>query len=366
MQRQHYRAFPHPIAFAGVSNLKRFYPTVPVREIREWLTKEDQYTRKRELKKPRYNFTFSDEPRHRMQIDLIDLRPLRSRNRNVSYYFLCIDSFSRRVWLQGMKRKTAAETREAFENILNRMSRSDQIKHCTMDDGTEYKGVFLQFLQERGIEKHIARKHATIAERAIRSIKSLMGSHAAFRETLQHVGIMQDIAETYNNRYHRGIGTSPNEADRVENIEAVRYYVALQRREKIHSQFQKKPEFRIGDLVRVAAVPATWQRSYHPTFTREIFRVVEVIQTLPEPMFRVQALGNRGRILKNRWYGAELQKVDIDSLKVSKVLWRKRRNNPHSGAAEVLVEWAGLPPELATYVDVNELRNLSRTGPEWR
>lgn len=369
MDLEAYRTLSHPAAFSGVGGASRYFEGASEKSVRDSLTRSDAYTRTREVKPPDYNYTFVNNLRELLEVDLMDMTQLSSRNRGIAYYLVVIDVFSKRVFIAGMKRKTAAAAREAFETILSEMPMSDRIARVHLDDGNEWKGPFAQLLRERGIEKKVASRHASTVERVQRSLKSLIARYMTEYETVNHTDVIGRVLDTYNNRFHRTIQTSPMLADLPENVAGVRYAVEVGRRDKLDRQYRKEPKFAVGDIVRVQLSRNTWQRSFQPTFGTRFYKVARVHRSLPEPMYTVQKVGPNEREESRRRYATELQKVNLDAFKISKVHWRKKRRHPNTGREQVLVNWQGLPEEeaYASYVDVDSIAGRVRAyGRLWR
>lgn len=315
----------------------------------------------REVKRPDYNFMYVHRSRDLLEIDLMDLQQLASRNKNFKYYLCVIDAFSRKAWAEPIKAKTPALVRNAFEKILDRMERAVEVRRIHCDDGNEWKGAFDAFLRQKGIERTIATRHAHIVERLQRTLKSLLSKHMAQYETVNHLEAMPHVLQTYNGRHHRSINTTPNLGDLSRNALAVRYAMSINRADRMHRQLRKKEKFKEGDLVRIQRRKHTFQRSFHPTFTTEIFKISKVHRSLPEPMYSVKMLDDDDddEPLPRRRYSTELQKVDLEEFKISKVHWGKKRTNPATGQQELFVEFAGLPKSFGAYIP--KVAALSRT-----
>jgi len=358
-----YTTLGHPTAFGSVTKLKAFYPHVSQKRIERDLSSQDAYTRTRQVKRPDFNFTYAGRTRELLEGDLMDVSQLRTRNRNISFFLCIVDAFSRYAFVEPMVRKTAASTRAAFEAILERMPRSEEILKFSSDSGTEFLGTFSELLRNRGIQKIVARRHSSIVERFQGSFKRLLARYMVDSESVRFVDVADRALETYNRRWHRTIGTSPHFADQPEHVEAVRYALALGRADSIARQHKKKPKFKVGDLVRVQRNKHTWQRTFHPTFSTEFYKVVAVHTSLPEIMYSVKGLSAGAVVERDRKYSTELQRVRPEAFKIAKVHWRKKRVNEETGAEQVLVDWAGLPPgEYSTYVNRADLVNYKRSA----
>jgi lysyl-tRNA synthetase class II len=67
--------------------------------------------------------------------------------------------------------------------------------------------------------------------------------------------------------------------------------------QKTNSLRAKIPEgrtkFKVGDLVRITNEKVKFAKGYEQTFSTEIFRVVKVIQRLPQPVYELSDLQTR-------------------------------------------------------------------------
>ena len=77
-------------------------------------------------------------------LDLIDLSSYKSTNNRFKYILNVIDVFSRRIWLQGMKKKTSKALIDTFKIILNKAKVNPS--YLISDNGGEFKNKeFLDF-----------------------------------------------------------------------------------------------------------------------------------------------------------------------------------------------------------------------------
>ena len=362
MDYNRYTTLPDPTAFAGLNQLNRFYP-VPAKWLREQLTAVDSYTRHREAKKPLYNPTFVREPRRLLQADLLDKSRLKSRNANIPYWLVVIDSFTRFAWIRPLKNKFATTTADAFETILDEMSDSEKVKLLLTDRGKEFVGgPFQTVLRNRNIEHIFPQFHAPHVERFNRTIQSIVGKYLTEYATARFVDIMHLAVQSYNTRVHRMIGMTPAEAELRENQDKVRLALETYYRTKIYKNVddkksnmarKKKSKFAVGDLVRKVAKRSKFFRSFHPTFASELYKISQIYAHLPTTLYGLEDLeGNR---LSGRYYPRELQKVSdlLSSFKVDKI--HEWRTNPITGEEEAKVSFEGLPSRYKRFVPVASL-----------
>ena len=156
---------PHATAFSGRSMLDNFYRgRVTSDRIRNDLETSNTYTQMRPPKKPIWNPTYTHTVGDQLQIDLMDMQQLRQYNRGIGYALICEDAFSRYAFFRLLKRKTAAEVKAAFEDIVDNDLPFRPIR-LVHDDGSEWKSVFRRFCAQRGIQQTISRRHPAYVER---------------------------------------------------------------------------------------------------------------------------------------------------------------------------------------------------------
>jgi hypothetical protein len=75
-------------------------------------------------------------------------------------------------------------------------------------------------------------------------------------------------------------------------------------------------KFKVGDLVRIRKGKLQFAKGYEQTFSTEIFRVVKVIQRMPQPVYEFTNL--RNRYVEGNFYNYELVNVTYHEKQNSK------------------------------------------------
>ena len=60
--------------------------------------------------------------------------------------------------------------------------------------------------------------------------------------------------------------------------------------EKARSQRGKKPRFKVGDIVRLQLHKDVFSRGYKPTYSFELYEVMEVLNKMPVTMYMLKNL----------------------------------------------------------------------------
>ena len=211
-------------------------------------------------------------PSQIVQMDLMDLQQISGSNSNYKYVLLCIDCFSKKIWLRKLKTKTGAETSEAIKSIIIDMDWPPQT--VIFDEGLEFynKNVNMLFSQYN-IHSYSIRTStkAGAAERAIRTIKSRIWKYFTEHHTKRWIDILEDTQDNYNNTYHRIIKRTPNEVT-WKNRKAVFKTMFPKIDDRI------KCKLREGNKVRVAIYKDIFKKGYTQNWSAEIYTVYKVFQ----------------------------------------------------------------------------------------
>lgn len=136
-----------------------------------------------------------------LQADLIEMQQFKRENRGYRYILIVIDTFSKRVYAESLKDKTAKETTKAMEIIFGKVGQ--RIRNVQTDDGKEFFNDIMKrlFTQYDNINHYstYSRKKSSIVERVIRSIKKKLYMQFNLRGSHKWYDILQKVINTYNN-----------------------------------------------------------------------------------------------------------------------------------------------------------------------
>ena len=163
-----------PLAYSGSPHLNKRDSA----RVFDWLTEQDAFTLHRQVRKkfPRRSYHVSNVD-DLWEIDLMDLRTLRSDNDDNTSVMVVIDVFSKFAFAEPQEKKNASCVCEGFRNVLNRAGGRSPII-LQSDRGEEFTNkTFLDFVKKQHILFRIAPSPDVItacAERFIRSLKTRM------------------------------------------------------------------------------------------------------------------------------------------------------------------------------------------------
>ena len=151
-------------------------------------------------------------------------------NDGVKYLLLAVDSLCPEVRVQPLKSKTALVAKLAFESKVNFENFQFPIM-LWVDKSKEFKAEFEKLCTENEIEVYhtYSETKSCMAERYIRTLKTLLYKYFEEYQTFRCIPQLQKIVSLVNKRRNRAIGMA---ADGV-NAKHVPHLVSLQRRRSL-------------------------------------------------------------------------------------------------------------------------------------
>ena len=337
-----------PSAFTGIDNIWRCNKKISKEKIRKFLQGQETYTVNRQHRKKfqrkRYEVTNINDL---WQIDLMDFQSISKENDGYKFILICIDVFSKYLWVEKLKNKTSSEVVRAFKLIL----KGNYCVNLESDSGKEFLGSpFKSFVKKEGINFFCNvddSTHACVVERAIRTFKQRLYKYFYYKKTLRYVNVYKKICKSYNKTYHSVIGMAPED---VSDNNILEVYNNTRKRYKIPAM--KKPKYRRGQFVRISNRKEIFAKgSKGENFSLEIFEISKVVKHAPV-MYELKDLLNEPII--GKFYEPELQLVQFDpnqEYEINKILKKRIRR----GIQEILVTWKGYPKKFSSWIEAKNI-----------
>jgi len=206
--------------------------------------------------------------------------------------------------------------------------------------------MFKDFCQKNNIKfiNPQASVHAAFVERFNRTLQLLMYKYMSDNETERYIDVLPKLVNTYNNRIHRIIKTTPQRAELDNNGEHLN--LALLQQKQIEKIKKKKPTLPVGSFVRIAKQKGKFSRSYDEQTMQEIFKIKHIDIKKPIPLYHLTDYDGKEDIVGG-FYEFELTPVETNVFRIEKVL--KKRT--FRGKRQIFVKWKGFGEKYNSWID---------------
>ena len=335
------------LAYSGINKLwrqvKEDRKKIKYSDLKTWLEEQEVYTlHKPAIKKFRYRKVIVCGLDDQWQADIVEMGP----DSGFRYILTVIDVLSKYAWAIPLKSKRGSEMAEAFKSIF-KDRRPNKIQ---FDEGREFYNRNVKDLFETQDIKWFSTrsdKKASVVERFNRTLKSRMYKYFTDHQTKKWVKVLDQLVSGYNNTYHRSIGMTPIQASDPKSEDLVWYTLYG----SYLSAEYGTPKFNIGDTVRISKYKNVFAKGYLPNYTRELFRVKQIIFG-PVIVYTLEDLS--GKDIEGTFYEQELSLDTTKEYKVEKVLRKKKIK----GIDYALVKWLGYDNKFNSWEPIENIRKL--------
>ena len=169
----------------------------------------------------------------------------------------------------------------------------------------------------------------------------------AKNNTCHYLGVINKLAIGYNISVHSTIGMPPSKVT-PSNI-----YSLWRKVNSLRAKFpQSRVKFKVGFLVRITKEKVKFAKGYERTFSTEIFGVVKVIPSVPQPVYELSDL--QGRPIEGQFYNYELIKVTVSPQTEFQIVKLVRTRN-NDGIKEHLVKWKGYDATFNSWINATDI-----------
>lgn len=273
-----------------------------------------------------------------IQADLAIMLPYSKVNNGYNYILIVINAFSKYVWAEPIKTKTGKDVVAAMSKILAQMSPP---KNLQTDNGKEfYNGQFQKLMLKYSINHYstFSALKASIAERVIRTIKSMLWKQFSMQGSYKWLNILPEIVARYNNTIHSTTGVKPNWVN-DKNAKSILAFNNLK------TVDQRKPKYKKGDFVRISKYRHVFSKGYKPNWTNEIFKIKKVKLTNPTTYILEDS---KQEEIQGGFYTEELQTAKYpDIYLIEKIVRRK--------GDKIFVKWLGMDQTHNSWINKNSV-----------
>ena len=278
-------------------------PMVTKKDVQAW--REKYVPRKAPLRG--YNSYVAPKPLHNFQVDLFwykfeqptapklkDQKGKKDTGGVQQYGVLAVDSFTKYTHVVPLDRKSANPWLDALQEIFAKMGTPKQV--YSDPDATLNSNPVQDYFKNQGIEHIQTREHAPIAERTIRTLKSLIDKRMEDRPKIW-TEYLPEVLKKYNEKMvHSATGLTPADAKEDTN-----YLYAKTNLEVKKIKNRKYPELAVGDRVRVYRKKKKGDKERVPVWEEDVKKITGIKTSHGQTLYNVnnsRTLYIRSNLLK--------------------------------------------------------------------
>ena len=247
------------------------------------------------------------EKNEQWEIDLAENKDLSRFNNQFRYWLVCIDVYSRYIWVELLKKKTAKNVAVKFENIIKKAKNSPKKIQC--DEGTEFQDIRKNLSKKYNFSvfhTHNREIKASRVERVIGTLKTMVCRVLTVTQQFDYYTYFPIIIKRYNNSPHSSLdGFTPHDVYNKSTKEKKIKHLML--RKMMMPIIFTKNVIKEGTRVQIARKKeSVFEKSSLRNWTNEIFKINKVFITDPVT-YELEDL--KGEKISGIFYREELQKI---------------------------------------------------------
>jgi len=228
------------------------------------------------------NSYVAKRPHQEYQLDLFFINE--SEDQEFSTGLLMIDIFTKFMTVVPVKTKQADDILDGIKRAFTNMGKYPEMLY-TDDEGSFKSTQAERFYKEHNINHIVTRTHAPYAERAIRTIKSMIFRRLERKEdALWHdPEVLSNALVTYNYKMtHSSTRMTPEDAKKAHNQTEVRV------RLEAHSVKKRKyPDVAVGDLVRIYTKKKNFKKEHVPVWSQNKYKITKIDESHGQKFYYV-------------------------------------------------------------------------------
>ena len=245
------------------------YDNISLSNVQHYLNQQKSYLifkQRQDLKRfASYKLYF---PFQLLEADLMSLFKYKDSNKGVLYVLICVDAFSKRMFVRGLKDKMGQTVSKAFKDILDQIGKG---VYCTITDlGSEFKSKYWKKICKDYsiIHKFSTTGHCHIVERHIRTLHTLIARYMEAYNTENYIDALQQICHNYNSRIHSATNFPPSKVDNTNQYEIYKYM-----KKNTTTYDRKQYRFKIGEKVYISYSKSVFDKEDKARYSFEVYTI---------------------------------------------------------------------------------------------
>ena len=268
---------------ATLEDAKKYNSNITYDDVKRW--KERNTERKTNLRG--FNSFIVNKPFVEFQMDLAFFFDLNKETNDKTYLgiLLMIDIFTKYVAVVLIKTNTIPDVLEAVKDCLKKMGGKPEMIYSDNEGAWSTGTLIDKYFQAEKIQHIITRSHAPVAERTIRTIKSMVYQRVE-KTKEKWYNVIGPVVLIYNNKMvHSSVRMTPNEARKPANEVNVRLNLQLNR-----TKLRKYPNVSVGDHVKLYRKKDKLDKDRKSLWSSNSYKVENIIHVGQEAMFKLEGI----------------------------------------------------------------------------
>ena len=163
-----------------------------------------------------------------------------------------------------------------------------------------------KFLESRNIKLYhtYSKIKSSYIERFWRTLFTNIRRYMTERNTLKYYDVLQDFVKLYNSSYHSTIKMAPMDVHKDNEMQIWHSIYKKMFNDEVQVN---KPEFNVGDLVRISVEKGIFEKGYEAYWSKEIFKIDRIRPGNPN-VYYLKDL--KGEDVTGAFYPQELDAAD--------------------------------------------------------
>lgn len=267
---------------ATLADAKKYDPTITYEDVKKW--KERNTERKTNLRG--FNSFVVDKPFVEFQMDLAFFFDLNKEQNDKTYVgiLLMVDIFTKFTTAVLIKTKQIPDILEAIKEDIRKMGGKPETMY-TDNEGAFVSNEIQKYFKDVNIRHITTLSHAPVAERQIRTIKSMIYQRVE-KTHEKWYNLLFPVLLTYNNKMvHASTKMTPNEARKPANELNVKLNLHLNR-----TRLRKYPNVSIGDSVKLYRKKDKLDKERKSLWSAKNHKVEDIVHSAGEAMFKLEGV----------------------------------------------------------------------------
>ena len=295
-------------------------------------------------------------------IDLADMSNISQHNDQHRFLLVVIDVFSRYLWMEPVKKKTANEVLEAMKKLVLRGMPLP--KKFRSDKGSEFNNQYFKaWCRNNNIYYFTSQNEtkANYAERVIKTLKTMLYRYFNKTRSYKYINILQKFVNGYNTTPHTSLnGIAPRNVNKSNETSLFAFMHLRKQKKKINVRksnnkkiYKRNFNFKIGSMVRISHIKQPFNRAYQQQWSSEIFKISKRFLRQGIPMYKLKDLF--GEEIVGNFYESEMQNVG----ERQNVFWyieKKIKKRKISGEIYWFIKFQGFSKRYNQWIRETEIK----------